>query len=218
MILCSSSSLFLGIFALLFSNSYHSTFRYFLFCFTHPFSEAFFSNLTLGNLNHKFLCFMLLLFVIFYLPSFYCCSHWSKEMCITMFLTTLFVFHQNRNKHKMRVCLHKHFHGTYTVKFRVLYSGLVFWVSADCECLHYAKHFLPSQTRRDQSMSIPIPSANQCHFLSPKTGSNRKTLFLKPCMLNQWGQNVTLYHKTSRIISVKHQGMKVNVMTQQNKT
>lgn len=66
--------------------------------------------------------------------------------------------------------------------------------SADCECLHYAKHFLPAQTSRDQSMSIPIPSANQCHSLSNKIGSNRKALFLGPCMRNQLGQNVWNSH------------------------
>ena len=94
---------------------------------------------------------------------------------------------------------------------------------ADCECLHYAKHFLPAQTSRDQSMSIPIPSANQCHSFSTKTESNRKALFLKPCMLNQHGRNVlkflhpTLYHRSSIVISVQKQRMKVDMMIQQNK-
>lgn len=69
--------------------------------------------------------------------------------------------------------------------FYILAWFTTYRVSADCECLHYANHFLSAQTIQDQSMSIPIPLANQCHSLSYRTGSNRKALFLRPCMLNQ---------------------------------
>lgn len=58
--------------------------------------------------------------------------------------------------------------------FYILAGCTTYGASADCECLHYANHFLSAQTSRDQSMSIPIPSANQCHSLSHKSGSNRK--------------------------------------------
>lgn len=65
----------------------------------------------------------------------------------------------------------------FLVKSRVLYSELTTYrASADWECLHYANHFLSAQTGRDQSMSIPIPSANQCHSLSNRTRPNRKAV------------------------------------------
>lgn len=51
--------------------------------------------------------------------------------------------------------------------FYILSLFTTYWASADCECLHYANHFLPAQTSRDQSMSIPIPSANQCQSPFP---------------------------------------------------
>lgn len=78
--------------------------------------------------------------------------------------------------------------------------------SADCECLHYVNHFLPAQTTRDQSMSIPIPSTNQCPVRFLQSGSNRKALFLEVCGLNhQEGQSRKIL--TSHLAHVRQEQM-----------
>lgn len=95
--------------------------------------------------------------------------------------------------------------------FCILRWFTTYGASADWECLHYANHFLPAQTSRDQSMSIPAPSSNQCHCLSYIMGSNRKTLFSGALHFESGWRDClkcshpTLYHTTLRWINAREE-------------